>query len=39
MAPAIELLATHGYTPHVYEAGDLRPYSGEDVLNVVFVSG
>ena len=39
MLPAIDLLATHGYTPHFYDGGDLRPYDGEEVLNVVFVRG
>ena len=37
MPPAIDLLATHGYAPHFYDDGDLRPYSGQEVLNVVFV--
>ena len=38
MPAAIEVLRGHGYEPHLYD-GALRPYTGEDVLNVVFVGG
>lgn len=37
MPAAIDVLRGHGYEPHFYD-GALRPYAGEDVLNVVFVA-
>ena len=37
MPAAIEVLRGHGYAPHHYD-GELRPYAGEDVLNVVFTA-
>jgi FkbM family methyltransferase len=37
MPAAIDVLRGHGYEPYFYE-GTLRPYAGEAVLNVVFVS-
>ncbi|HEX2084985.1 MAG TPA: FkbM family methyltransferase [Solirubrobacteraceae bacterium] len=36
MPAAIDVLRGHGYEPHFYD-GTLRPYAGEEVLNVVFV--
>ncbi|HEX8205196.1 MAG TPA: FkbM family methyltransferase [Solirubrobacteraceae bacterium] len=38
MPAAIEVLRGHGYAPFHYD-GDLRPYTGQEVLNVVFVAG
>ena len=37
MPAAIDVLRAYGYEPHFYD-GTLRPYTGEEVLNVVFVA-
>jgi FkbM family methyltransferase len=37
MPAAIDVLRGHGYEPHFYD-GALRPYAGQEVLNVVFAS-
>jgi FkbM family methyltransferase len=37
MPAAIDVLHGHGYQPHFYD-GSLKPYTGQQVLNVVFVA-